>query len=401
MWRYDFQFDGARYVSADPHYSTKAKADAAEKAAKKAMRRGTSPGPVKAVSRKAPLATSEAPGSGVTLGRAADRYWTDIGARHRSASDIKRRIAICKRLLGEDTDVARIGTAAVIAAMQERMKEQTLTRYGAPSGKLVTGPGANRDVIDTLRPILNYAAVVFEDEGLVGRVIKWKVARQAESEEIVCEFSDAEIEAWGAALIEQQQKHGRDGVTECAFLTLAMRYGPRLGELFFPPAAFKPDAQDGPELELGRYIGKGGVRRASRKDKSLHAIPLTADDVAMLTPFIEAARAARTETVWLEEDGQGEIRPISYDAMRARLVRAAKKAGIDKARLVHGMRHHAGEQMERIGGLARVQQLLGHKQITTSRRYAKGRAATLRADLDQIVRKSPAQVPPSAGALSR
>lgn len=408
VWRYDFTWGGERHLSADPHYQSEAKARGAERALKKQLKRGHSPKSASVSGMIQNAVTMETAKGIITLEQACDRFWKDKGRHHRSAADIKRRLEHVKRIVGADEKVASGGvaaikTATVIAAVQTRRAEETLTRYGKPSGKQVTESCANRDIIDQLRPVMNYAAEVFEDDGLVVRTIKWKSARLKEADEIVCEFTDDEIRRWGEELNAAAERHGRDGATERAFLTLALEYGPRLGELHFPPASFKPDAPGGAELDLGRYTGKGGVTRESRKDRSLHTIPLLDDTVAMLQPFVDRARAAGAATIWLE-DIDGRPTSISYDAMRYRLKAAAEKAGIAKARIIHGMRHHAGTTMNREGGLGRVQQLLGHKQITTSRRYAHTTKADLKGDLarirDKKSRPSPAQAPPSGSGRS-
>lgn len=413
-FRYDFQFGGERHLSQEPHYATRAKAEKAERDERKRLGRGgskrSSPGSGKVESAKAPLAASESQKFIVTLDEACERFWRDVGSRHRSAADIRRRLDHVRRIVGANAKVraggiAAIGTAVVIDAVQARLREETLTRYGKPSGKLVTGPGANRDIIDQLRPVLNHAAMIWEDDGLELRQIKWKMARQAEADEQVCEFTEAEIVAWGEALTAQQMRHGRDGATERAFLTVALEYGPRLGELFFHPDSFRPDAPGGAELELGRYTGKGGVVRQSRKDDSLHQVTLMDDTVALLSPLVARARDLGAATIWLEQDRDGAWIQISYDAMRYRLLAAARRAGIDQARIIHGMRHHAGSSIARTGGLVRCQQLLGHKQITTSRRYAHANRDDLRQALEQNrakkSRPSPAQIPPGPNAPAR
>lgn len=401
FWRYDFEFEGQRYVSADPHFKSEAKARGAEAKLRKQLKRGRL---LARNSKNAPTRQTDGVGASITLAVAADRYWADVASRHRSASDIERRIAIVKRLIGPAKDCATISTATVIEAMGKRMKEETLRPSGKPSGKKVTGPGANRDIIDTLRPIINHAAAVFEDDGFEPRKINWKKAREAEAEEQVCEFSDSEIQRWGEALNAAAARFGRDGANERAFLTVALEYGPRLGELHFPPDAFRPDAPGGAELQLGRYVGKAGVERESRKDRTMHAIPLRDETVALLAPLVERARAEGAKTIWLDQKRDGALEPISYDAMRHRLHSAALKAGIAKTRIIHGMRHHAGTTIARDGGMLRVQQLLGHKQITTSRRYTHAKKDELRAALEEIQRKksqqSPAQAPPSKKSAS-
>ncbi len=409
IWRYDFQWGGARHFSTEPHYASRGRAETAERSHRKKLQRGAAePAP----QRRRPGAGSTTSDGAivVTLDQACDRFWADVGRHHRSASDIERRLAIVRRIVGGDDKVraggiAAIRTATVIAAVLKRKSEERLTRWGKPSGEPVSNSSANRDIIDQLRPVLNHAAEIYEDDGLVLRAIKWKKARLKEAGEQVCEFSEDEVRRWGEELSRAAQRHGRDGSAERAFLTLALEYGPRLGELHFPPEAFRPDAPDGAELHLGRYIGKGGVVRESRKDGSLHEVPLLDDTVAMLAPLVDRARELGTATIWIEPDADGVWRPISYDAMRYRILSAAERAGIDKTRIVHGMRHHAGSAINRAGGLARVQQLLGHKQVTTSRRYAHTKKADLRADLEKNrakkSRPSPAQVPPGGFAPGR
>lgn len=395
-WRYDFVLGGKRYTSPKA-LASKRDADRAEAARRKAIARGVdepeSDGAEEAetLQRSTPM-VAKRPTRGaaiVTLDQACERYWIDLGRQHRSASDIKRRLEHVRRIVGSDPrvvekGVAGVNTAVVIAAVRARKAEETLTRHGARSGKLVSNAGANRDVIDQLRPVLNHAALVWEDDDLIIRPIKWKAARLKEGDEVVCEFSDAELDRWRDELRAGAAKHARDGAIEVAFLELALALGPRFGELHFPPDAFKADADEGPELELGRYIGKGGVRRASRKDGSLHSVPLLQEHVDLLEPLVDTAIAARAETIWLETTRAGATKRITYDAMRHRLVAAAARAGIAKGRIVHGLRHHAGTMMERAGGIARVQQLLGHKQITTSRRYAHAKKSELRRNMEDV-----------------
>lgn len=377
VWRYDFKLAGVRYTS--PHaLGSKREAQAAEKKRRRAIAQGdgaeTSEGlqPAKGKARRAP-----------TLADAIARYWGDVGQHLRSRSDVERRLAIVARLLGPDTPVAALTSAAVSAAIQARRAEPG--RNGAP----LSAGGVNRDTIDTLRPVLNHAAEILG--AAPPKAIAWKRLRLKEAGEVVREFTDDEISAWAREL-------GSD--TERLFLGLALTYGPRLGELFFPPAALREGAE-GPELELGRYLGRGGVMRSSRKDGSLHTITLLDEDARELAPLVASAKLAGLPVVWSEEKG-GELRAITYYAMRARLVAAAGRAGIAPGRIIHGMRHHAGTQiMRRTGSLVLAQTLLGHKQITTTRRYAHASKADLRAGLASIPRKNLTRIPPARSGPAR
>lgn len=376
-WRYDFAVAGVRYTP-PAALDSKREALAAEKARRKAIARGEAAG--EALTHK-PGALMRKPAA-VTIGDAAARYWADVGQHLRSRADVERRLAIALRLLGADTPVAELTSAAVSAAIQTRRAEPGRGGKGLSSGAV------NRDTIDTLRPVLNHAAEILG--AAPPKAIAWKRLRLKEAGEVVREFSDDEVARWLDELASD---------TERLFLGVALTYGPRLGELFFPPAALR-QGSDGPELELGRYLGRGNVERLSRKDGSLHSITLLEEDAAPLRVLADRARAAGLPVVWTEERGRGkgrELRAISYYAMRARLVAAASRAGIEPGRIIHGMRHHAGTQiMRRTGSLVLAQTLLGHKQITTTRRYAHASKADLRAGLAQLTRQNLTRSPPAS-----
>lgn len=376
-WRYDFAVAGVRYTP-PAALDSKREAVAAEKARRKAIARGEGAGEALTHKPGAVMRKSAA----VTIGDAAARYWSDVGQHLRSRADIERRLAIVLRLLGEATPVAELTSAAVSAAIQTRRAEPGRGGKGLSSGAV------NRDTIDTLRPVLNHCAEILG--AAPPKAIAWKRLRLKEAGEVVREFSDDEVARWLDEL-------GSD--VERLFLGVALTYGPRLGELFFPPAAIR-QGSDGPELELGRYLGRGNVERLSRKDGSLHSITLLEEDAGPLRLLADRARAAGLPVVWTEERGRGkgrELRAISYYAMRARLVAAASRAGIEPGRIIHGMRHHAGTQiMRRTGSLVLAQTLLGHKQITTTRRYAHASKADLRAGLAQLTRQNLTRSPPAS-----
>lgn len=360
-WVFDFQFGGERFTSPEK-YPNKRAAAAAEKTAKAAAKAG---GEQPIVAPRKAAAAKRSSAGGVSLGQACDRYWEDTAKHHRSAADIRRRLAVVRRLIGEHKPLAAIRFAEVSAAVQARRAEPG--RAGQP----LKAATINRDVIDQLRPVLLHAAEVWE---LALPRIAWKKLRLKEAGELVREFSAQEIERWSAALASPVER---------LFLGLGLTYGPRLGELFFPPGAAHPDRPGGAELELGRYLGRGGVWRDSRKDGSLHTITLLPEHAALGLLVAKAAELGLPHC-WFEEGrgkAKGQIVAIGYYAMRERLVAAGKRAGIPDGRIVHGMRHHAVTQIVRAGGLIMGQRLAGHRQITTTRRYAHVANADLRGAL--------------------
>lgn len=363
-WRYDFERGGARYNS-PATYATKAKAERAEKAHKAALDKGAV-GPT--APRKAAAAKREGR-SAITVGDACDLYWRDTAQHLRSAADVRQRLAIVRRLLGEATPLAAVGFAQLNEAIQRRREEPS--RYGRP----LSGAAINRDIVDTFRPARKRAALI---HGLALPEIAWGELRLKERGEIVREFDFAEIDRWAREL---------GGDAERMYLALALTYGARRGELYFAPEALRLDAPGGPELELGRYLNRAGEWRESRKDGSLHTVTLDPADAAALAAQAARATAAGCAHIWVDSKG----RAISYYAMGHRLKAAAARAGVEPGRILHGMRHHAATAILRANGggnLALAQRLLGHKKITTTQRYAHVHKDDLRAALGRVSARS-------------
>ena len=166
-------------------------------------------------------------------------------------------------------------------------------------------------------------------------------------------------------------------------LRLLLTYGLRYGELFFPPNAYD---HTGPRLLL------------FKRKKDPHVSPLRADDAAQIAARVGRATAAGLDTIWFEEDERGILHPVTYYGLQTRLRTAAKHAKVPPGRVIHGARHSAGTRMLRESrSLKTTQQLLGHKDIKSTLRYAHALEADLRAGLDQQSRNSPEPVVPESG----
>lgn len=363
-WRYDFERGGARYNS-PATYSTQAKAARAERAHKAAIDKGAT-GPT--APRKAAAAKREAR-SVVTVADACELYWRDTAQHLRSAADVRQRLAIVRRLLGDTTPLANVGFSQLNEAVQARRREPS--RYG----RELSGAAVNRDIVDTFRPARKRAALVY---GLALPEIAWGELRLKERGEIVREFDFAEIDRWARELSDDAER---------LYLALALTYGARRGELYFPADALAMDAPGGPELELGRYLNRAGEWRESRKDGSRHTVTLDPADAEAIAAQAARAASAGCEHIWVDSKG----RAISYYAMGHRLRAAAARAGVEPGRILHGMRHHAATAILRANGggnLALAQRLLGHKKITTTQRYAHVHKDDLRAALGRVSARS-------------
>jgi len=364
FWLYDFRIGGRRFHGSTGQLTRRA-AEQFEERIRRSIADGSYEDP------RDREAKEEEDFAAKTLDWAAGRWWMDVGRRLRSKATVKLRIKIVLDLIGKDTPIGEIRTATVVAAVQARREQQTR------SGKPRANASVNRDVIDTtLRPILRYVDDVHEI-GLPR--ISWKRARLTEDTVVERqEFSAQEIQAWGAAC---------DPLARI-FLGMLLSYGPRYGELFFPVDALNMDDPAGPFVMLGRYRGRYGWM-PSRKDGSLLKKPLMPEHARVLAALAGRARGGAFETVWVE-DVEGALKEVGYWAMYHRLRKAAASAGLKPGRLIHGTRHHHGTAVSRAtGNVLLVQRALGHRQVTTTARYAHATEADIRAGIAAASRDNP------------
>lgn len=287
----------------------------------------------------------------LTLNQAAGKWWDEIG-RYRGDSDLDRqenRVRRLVKLFPRDITLAEITTARISDAVQKR-RGMTFKRgkdRRGPDGRMarakeyaVSNATVNRDVIQTLRPILRRARRVWEIKGLPD--IAWDELTLPVGRGSIRVYSQDELAAWTA----------ENGPTAALALRLLRRYGLRFGELFFPLHAFEAE---GPRL--GWYTG--------RKKDVWHTVPLLPEDAAEIAARVGRASAAGLETIWYVEeiDSQGRVTlaPLTYYGLQQRLRTSSVRAGIRQGRVIHGTRHHAGTTVQRAFKDRKVtQRLLGH-----------------------------------------
>jgi hypothetical protein len=129
-WQYDFQYQGRRFYGSTGT-KTKAKAEAVERQKRLEAASGQANRP------KVP-----------TLDGACGEWWEAKGKDLASAKDVDARIALCLKLIGPNVLVTDITTSVVAKAIQKR--RGLLVR----GQKVPTNATVNRDIIDTLRPVL-------------------------------------------------------------------------------------------------------------------------------------------------------------------------------------------------------------------------------------------------------
>lgn len=342
FWQYDFVYKARRF-----HGSTGQQTRRAAEAVERKLRLDAAEGRLGEASQ-------------FTLDQAAAKYWLEHAQARGDAVDTERRIANLLTLIPKTMRLADITTGVVSEAMQKRrgqmfkkgpdrvLSDGTVKKAKeyAPSNATV-----NRDVIQTLRPILRRAARLWDAKGLPE--IAWDELALPVPRETVRVYSRAEREAWASEA---------DPTTALA-LRLLLRYGLRLGELFFPLHAFEPE---GPRLAWMK----------GRKLDVPHTIPLLDEDAQEIAARVGRAQAAKLETIWYEEappkkDGDPpRLVEITYYGLQARLRSSSRRAGIRQGRVIHGARHHAGTTIQRTTGNMKVtQRLLGHLDPRSTNRY--------------------------------
>lgn len=326
IWHFDFTIKGERYRGATGHRS-KAKALSFEEDERERVR--------KALGQ--PARRKE-----LTLEEASAEWFRARQADKKSAKTTGYRLEIMLRVMGADTMVSAVDAPEILAGIAKRRLEP----IGGPKRKKVrfpTNTTVNRDLIDTLRPILSFAHKVLKQEVAE---IEWTELRLAEPKGRDRTFSRAEISAWRAALPEWHR----------VVFDFAARYGVRLQEAFFTLDCV--DAEDGRILLRDRKNGRG------------HNLRLLPADKATIAALYSRAQEAGLDRLWFREMKNGALRSIKWRGFQHASRTALDNAGIADAKPVHDLRHHAGTTLVRkTGNLAATKALLGHDNIQSTMRY--------------------------------
>lgn len=308
----------------------------------------------------------------LTLDLAAGKYWAEHGRHRGDAEQQLERVTRAVKLFPKDIRLAEITTARVSDAIQKR-RGQTFTKGKDRRDRdgrrikakeyTVSNSTVNRDVIETLRPILRRATRIW---GARLPEIAWGDLALDVPRETVRVYSVEERAAWIS----------ENGPTAALALRMLLRYGLRFGELFFPLHAFEVD---GPRL----------VWMKGRKKDVSHTVPLLPEDAREIAARVGRAQAAGLETIWYVEevDDEGEITlaPLTYYGLQQRLRTSSKRAGIRQGRVIHGARHHAGTTVQRSSGNMKVtQRLLGHIDPKSTNRYVHAMDSDVLAALENV-----------------
>lgn len=343
VWHYDFIVGGHRCRGTTGE-TVKKKAEAVEAEKRAEAKRTLKLG---ARVERAPL----------TLKQAADKWFATHVVGKKTAITTAMRLKILFRHIDGDLPVSAIGPREVADAILSRRVEpiRQSPKNGEP--RYPTNGTVNRDLIDTtLRPILNYAEDTLEEPI---RHIKWAKHRLKEPKGRVPNFTAETLGAWREELPEWHRP----------VFDFIARYGVRLDEAFFPPAAVN--------VEVGE------VTLSDTKNGTDHLLQIHDDDIGELAARKARAQKAQLDTIWFRDEA-GELTPIHWRGFQSASRSALDRAGILNAKPAHDLRHHAATTLYRAtGNLKLVQDLLNHQNIASSARYAHTNKADLRKALSQ------------------
>jgi hypothetical protein len=308
-----------------------------------------------------------------TLGQAADKWYASHVVGKKSAVTTAMRLKILFRHIDRNLPVAQVGPREISDAVLSRRVEPILG-HTASKPKLPSNGTVNRDIIDVLRPILNYAEESLEEP--IKR-IKWARHRLDEPKGRTRNFTPDELAAWRAHLPPWHHP----------LFDFLARYGVRLNEAFFPPEAVNVAA-----CEITLFDTKNGTD---------HGLTILAEDMPAIAARTTRAAEAGLDTIWFRDVG-GELLPSNWRAFQAASRKALDRAGIGNARPAHDLRHHAATTLHRAtGNLKLVQALLNHQDIASSARYAHTNKSDLRKALEATYVTNSTTNPVTGGKKSR
>jgi integrase len=360
FWAYDFQQKGRRF-----HGSTGVETRRAAERIERELRRRAAEGELDDAAR-------------LTLDQAAGRWWQERGSTLKGGERLQARIDRMLAVVGAATPIGDITTDVLARAIQTR-RGQTVVKSRAEDARayLPSNATVNRDMIDTLRPILNRARKAW---GARLPEVNWQALRMKEPRPKPKELAGGELDA----VLAEVLPHWHD------FVRFASRYGCRLSEMFF-----SLDDLDVADLDDAR------VRLRERKGDDDHVIPLLPEDAAMLKARLGRARSAGLETVWFREvrhkrSTKVRLLALTYNGASIALRRAMTRSGLRAAkgmRGAHDLRHHSGMQILRAtGNLRLAQRLLGHADIKSTMVYAHAVEDDVKRGLAAMSRNSPGAV---------
>lgn len=341
-WVYNFQVHGQRYSRSTGETTLRAaiKVAAAEHTA--AVK-----GEDRQVGKRKP---------DITIDDACGRFYEERGADYARPEEILTQLSRLAERLGPQTPLSRI-------TMDDLLKYQTRRRRD-PSGRKdkdgkpipLSNRSVNRDIPETLRPVIKQARAWGVDLGPMGEGdFDWSLLKRPLPAHRTRSASRDEL----ARLIKAVRKDYRP------LVMFARLSGLRKSNLL---------------LEKRNIDWKAKVinyRKKSKKRELWVPLPMTPRIERLLAR--ECAKAPKCDYVFTflcerptgKDQEKGMRYPITASGFRRIMEKAEKDAKLEDWRLIHDLRHtSATETLRATQNLALVQQMLGHSDIAQTSRYA-------------------------------
>lgn len=347
IYSYDFQLQGRRF-SGSTERTTRREAEAVER--------------VRRQEAKAQIAAEKAfTDPNMTIEIATSRYWEEVGQHHANWATTEWSMAWLVEHFGKPTRLCDIDDSKVAMMVAKRRGEFIPQRKKTP---VRVGPvTVNRTTTQPLREIIIRARDLW---GVPTQKIRWKDHLLPEPQERVREASPAEE----AAIMEQLER-GYDDAIEFAFLS-----GCRRMEIL---------GLDWPRVDFfGRQftvVGKGGKSRVIPMSQVIFDLLWRQQGHNETKVFTYQAK----RTVRRGDDiiCRGQRYPLTEAGLKTAMRRAVPNAGVTNFRF-HDTRHTAATRVLRKSNLRVVQELLGHRDVATTTKYAHAVKEDVRAALDAV-----------------
>lgn len=320
------------------------------------------------------------PGSDISFGAAATRYFLEVGQYHVNADSTLAALEWLEAAIGKKTLCSQIDDEFVARIVARRRGEYRRVGNDKTLRRLVGSATVNRTATEPLRKVLLRAGRVWKAR--VGDV-DWRQHLLKEPRERVREASPGEEAAITGAL-----QRGYDAALRFAFLS-----GCRKKELL--PKRVAGELVGGLRWTAVDFFGRQFT--VIGKGNKLRTIPMSQAIYDLLwgerhhhPVFVFTYAAART--LKARKIYRGQRYPLLLSGWSIAVKRGTKRAGVVNF-TPHDTRHTAATRVLRASNMKVVQNLLGHDRITTTEKYTHAVAEDVRAALDAV---SPTGIPTTA-----
>jgi integrase len=329
FYYFEFQIDGRRFFG-----STKTANKKDAEVVEKQLR----------AKARADLDLVKASGQGpLTLDIAAGRYWQEVGQHHAGAASTWRDLARLIDFFGKNKRLDEITDGDVAALVAWRRKQRAWDRKGASA---IAPATVNRSTTQVLAKLFGRARRTWRYSFPTEPI--WRDHALKEPQEHVRELREGEGEALDSAVRADY----------APWLEFARLTGLRHQETLIRWS----DVNWSSRIITTR--GKGG---------RLVTTPITAAVAAILGP-LKGHHPEAVFTYVCRRTGNGLVRglryPLTVSGTKTEWRRTRSRSGVQGLRF-HDLRHDVGTKLLRqTGNLKLVQQVLNHRDIKTTTRYA-------------------------------